>query len=143
MRARYLDGKKLARSEDFESAAAEIQKAIDLAPENQEYALALGRVCRAWASWLAASGQDPVVPSRRGMALVDQVLAARPAWPDARVLRASLLLTQAEAIRGSEAQRELAARAAADFKSALSANPNLEHAWRSEATRAEQLSAAR
>ena len=142
-RARSLDGRGQARTEDFESAAEEIQKAIDLAPENQEYQLALGNLCRAWAAWLTAAGRDPLAPSRRGMELANQVLAARPEWPDARVLRASLLLAQAEATHAPEAQRELGGHSAEDFTRALTANPNLEHAWRSQATLAERLSAAR
>jgi serine/threonine-protein kinase len=142
-RTRYLDGRGKARAEDFESAAEEFQKALDLAPGNQDYQLALGHLCGAWAAWLSAAGRDPQGPSRRGMALADQVLAARPAWPDARVLRASLLLAQATAARGPETPRDLGSRAADDFKGALAANPNLEHAWRSQATLAERLAAAR
>lgn len=142
-RARYLDSRRQARSGDFESAAEEFQKAIDLDPDDQDARLAFGHFCRVWAAWQAASGRDPLPQSRRGLALVNQVLEARPDWAEARVLRASLLLAQAQATREQEEQRALGGRAAEDFKSALATNPNLEHAWRSQATRAEQLSAAR
>lgn len=142
-RARYLDSLKQARPEDFESAAEELQKAVDLAPDNQDARLAFGHFCRVRASWEAASGRDPLPQSQRGLALVNQVLEARPAWAEARVLRGSLLLGQAQASREPEERRALGARAAEDFKSAFATNANLEHGWRSRAMLGERLAAAR
>jgi serine/threonine-protein kinase len=138
-RARYLDGRKQARAEDFESAAEELQKAIDLDPDNQDAQIDLGHFCRVWASWQATSGRDPLPPLQRGLALVNKVLETRPAWADARVLRGSLLLAEAQAAREPEARRGLGGRAAEDFKTGLAANPNLEPVWRSPATLAERL----
>jgi hypothetical protein len=76
---------------------------------------------------------------QRGLALVNKVLETRPAWADARVLRGSLLLAEAQAAREPEARRGLGGRAAEDFKTGLAANPNLEPVWRSPATLAERL----
>jgi len=132
-RARYVAGRKQARPEDFEGAAEELQKAIDLAPENQTYRIGFAHFCREWALWQAATGRDPRPTLTRGLTLVNQVLAARPAWPDARVARASLLLAQSEVAVLPEPQRELSGRAVEDFNKALAANPNLEHVWRSQA----------
>jgi serine/threonine-protein kinase len=142
-RASYLDSLKQARPEDFESAAEELQKAVDLAPDNQDARLAFGHFCRVRASWEAASGRDPRPQSQRGLALANQVLEARPAWAEARVLRGSLLLGQAQASREPEERRALGARAAEDFKSAFATNANLEHVWRSRAMLGERLAAAR
>jgi eukaryotic-like serine/threonine-protein kinase len=141
--ARYLDGRGQGKTGEFESAAEEFKKAIDLAPENQDLLLASGRFYRVWASSQSAAGRDSLPQSQRGLTLVNQVLERRPTWAEARVLRASLLLTQAQATHEGEERRALGRRAAEDFKGALAANANLEHVWRSEATRAEQLSAAR
>ena len=138
-RARYLDARKQAKPEDFEGAAAEFQKALDLAPDDQDAQIAFGHFCRVWASWQAASGRDPLPALQRGLSLVDQVLAARPAWADARVLRASLLLVQASIARDPEARRPPGARAAEDFKAALAANPNLAPVWKSQGAMAERL----
>ena len=133
-RARFLAGRGQVSSGDFESAAEEFQKAIDLAPDEQDHRSAFGHFCRVWASWQAKAGRDPGPLLQRGLALANQILKARPEWPDARVLRASLLLAQAQAAVPSGEQREEEGRAAEDFGKALAANPNLEHEWRSQAT---------
>ena len=130
-RARYLAIRKQAKAEDFEGAAEELQKAVDLAPKNHAYRVGFAHFCREWALWQAATGRDPRASLERGLALVNEVLAARPEWPDALVARASLLLAQAEAPRlAPEEPRELSRRAAEDFTRALAANPNLEHVWK-------------
>ncbi|AGP40472.1 serine/threonine-protein kinase [Sorangium cellulosum] len=137
-RARFLAGRGQARAVDFESAAEEFQKAMDLTPDDQDHRRAFGHFCRVWAEWQATEGRDPGPSLRRGLTLADQVLKARPEWPDARILRASLLLAEAQAAIRAGEQREEEGRAAEDFGKALAANPNLEHAWRRRATLAEQ-----
>jgi serine/threonine-protein kinase len=79
---------------------------------------------------------------RQGLDLAEQALVMRPGWPDALVLRASLLLDQADSTLRDEERRALAARAADDFRRALAANANLAAMWRGAATRAERLSTA-
>ena len=139
--ARFEARKGQDAAADFEAAAVEMQKANDLSPEDLEGRITFGRFCVAWASAQKAAGRDPGPPLQRGLDLANQVLAARPAWPDARILRASLLLSRAEAADSPADQREQAARAASDFTGALEANPNLDHASGREAALARRLSA--
>jgi serine/threonine-protein kinase len=131
-----------ARPADFEAAAQAFQQAIDLAPENQDYQIAFGQFFRAWAAVQQAAGTDPAPSLQRGLALVNQVLAARPTWPEARILRASLLVLQAQRTTDAAARREQAARAAEDFAKALAVNPGLEKAWKRQVALAQQLAAA-
>jgi eukaryotic-like serine/threonine-protein kinase len=128
-----------ASSADLEAGAQEMEKAIALAPDELEYRLRFGQFCvaRAAAEKKATRAAAPIL--QRGLALAAQVLAARPEWPDARLLRARLLLIQAQAAESPAEQREIAARAGDDFTAALAANPNLEHAWSEEAQSARRL----
>jgi len=126
------------RTEDFATAAQSFARALDLAPDDPGVRVQYGRLCRGWASWLGTRRLDPMPAFRNGLDLAEQALAMRPEWPDALVLRASLLLDQADsAVRGDERQA-LAARAADDFRRALTTNANLEAMWRGAATRAER-----
>jgi serine/threonine-protein kinase len=138
LRARQGHGK----AGDFEQAGRAFQQAIDVAPQNQDYQLALGNFCRMWAEFQRDMATDSGPTTLRGLALVDQVLALRPDWPDARALRASLRLFQAKASPRSAKQREQASLAAADLSGALTANPALESAWRAQLKLAKQLSSA-
>ncbi len=138
-RARFKARSKRASVEDFESAAQAFQRAIDLEPENQDQQIAFGHFCRAWASWQQETGRDPGPSLKRGLALASAALVVRPEWPDARILRASLLLVQIEAATRPEERREASRQALEDFTRALAANSNLERVWRSQATRAQQL----
>jgi len=101
----------------------------------------LGQLYRAWAAVQQEAGQDPGPSLTRGLALANQLLATRPTWPDARVLRGSLVLLQAQRSARVEDRREQGARAAADFTRALAVNPALDKVWRSQAARAQQLAA--
>jgi serine/threonine-protein kinase len=139
--ARFLAQK--ASPADFESAAEELQKSVDLGPEELDYRLTFGDFCVAWAAAQKKANRDPAPPLQRGLALAAQVLTARPEWPDARILRARLLLIQAQASDDPAGQRELAARAGDDFTRALAANPNLERAWSAEAAQARRLATTR
>jgi len=102
----------------FEEAAKSFEKALPSAPQPQDYSLAFGHLCDEWARWKKETGQDATAPLERGLALVDSVLAARPAWSEALLLRASLL-----------AERD-AARSRKDLEAALAANPHLTHEWK-------------
>jgi serine/threonine-protein kinase len=129
------------RTEDFATAAQSFAKALDLAPDDPGGRVQYGRLCRGWASWRKNRRQDPIPALRQGLDLAEQALAMRPGWPDALVLRASLLLDRADSTPRDEERRALAARAADDFRRALMANANLAAMWRGPATRAERLSA--
>jgi eukaryotic-like serine/threonine-protein kinase len=141
--ARARAGRRQGKAEDFEAAAEAFRKAIAAAPGEPEARVDLGHFCRAWASWAAEAGGDARGPLREGLALAEGLLATRPGWPDARALRASLLLLEAEGSARPEERRALAASAAADFGAALAENPNLEKAWGGAAGRARELAAPR
>jgi serine/threonine-protein kinase len=130
------------RAADFELAAQAFQKAIDLEPENQGYQVAFGHFYRRWAVFQRSTRHGPSPSLARGLELVNQVLAARPNWPDARILRASLLVLQAQGSVLAAERREQAASAARDFSSALAINPGLDKAWRAQAALAQQIAAA-
>ena len=89
-----------------------------------------------------ASGQDAGSPLRRGLELANQVLADRPDWPEARLLRAGLLLVQGEAEGNREEQRALGGRALADLNRALEVNPRLSRRWGSQVAAAQRLAGA-
>ncbi|MDI1448501.1 serine/threonine-protein kinase [Polyangium sp. 6x1] len=127
----------------FEAAREEYQRAVELSPDEQDYRLAFGRFCLAWARVQKDASRDPDPALRCGLDQVKQVLDARPSFLDAVALRADLLLAQAEAADGRGARGELAEKALADFTRALAGNPNLEHAFRGRATLAQRLAAAR
>jgi serine/threonine-protein kinase len=141
--ARFQARRREPAADEFTAAAKEIERAIELEPEEQEYRVALGRLCAAWASAQKATGQDPGPPLRRGLEAANQALATRPAWPDAALARANLLLIRAQAADSAALPREDAAHAAEDFTKALAANPNLEHAWSDAASSARRLATIR
>jgi serine/threonine-protein kinase len=140
--ARFRARQGLGKAEDFEQAAQAFQKAIELAPENQEYPIAFGHFCRGWAIFQRDTEHGTGGPLARGLELVNQVLATHPTWPDARILRASLLLLQAQSSGSDAERREQAKRASEDFSKALAINPVLDKAWRSQAALAQQLASA-
>jgi tetratricopeptide (TPR) repeat protein/predicted Ser/Thr protein kinase len=120
VRARWLARHRPAQADaEFEEAARAFEKALQLAPQSQDYSLAFGRVCAEWARWRAAARKDATAPLARGLALANSLLAARPAWPEALLLRASLLV------------EEDAARSRKDLEAALASNPHLTHWWNS------------
>ena len=141
--ARFRAARRQGRAEDFEAAAEAFRKAIVIAPDDQDAQIDFGHLCRAWASWAGEASKDAAGPLREGLALAGGLLAARPGWPDALALRASLLLAEAEGSARPEERRALAASAAADFGAALAQNPNLEKAWGGAAGRARELAAPR
>jgi predicted Ser/Thr protein kinase len=130
-------------AEGFAEATRAFQTSIDLAPEDLDHQLAFGEFCRAWATGPQDLRREPGPALERGLALANQVLAARPTWPEARILRASLLGLQAQRSPDVAQQREQAARAAEDFTRALAVNPALENVWKSQAALAQRLAATR
>jgi eukaryotic-like serine/threonine-protein kinase len=140
--ARFRAQQGHGRPEDFEQAAQAFQKAIDLAPETQEYQIAFGHFCGAWAGFQRATGEDPGLPLKRGLGLATQVLATHPTWPDAHVLRASLLVQEAQRAVHAAERREPALQATEDFAKALAINPALHKAWQSQVALAQQLAGA-
>ena len=74
--------------------------------------------------------QDPGPSLQRGLELAHQLLAARPGWPDARLLRGSLLALQAALPSATPGQKqEWLGRAREDLSSALSTNPGFQREW--------------
>ncbi|HET9621012.1 MAG TPA: serine/threonine-protein kinase [Kofleriaceae bacterium] len=128
------------RPEEFAAAAAAYDQALARDPLDQVARLRVAAFCRRWAAWLQDTGGDPTPVLHRGLDLVTEVLAKRPAWPDALVVHASLLLSQAQHAH-APASRDLARRAAEGFHAALAINPRLLPAWRA-ATREADLHAA-
>jgi tetratricopeptide (TPR) repeat protein len=124
----------------FEAATRAFQKAVDLAPGVPKYPLAFAEFYRTWAT---SQPSDIDADSRleRGITLVDPLLARRPIWPDAQVVRASLRLAQAQRAAGNRERRARAALAAEDFASALTGNPALEKVWQRQAALARVLAA--
>jgi serine/threonine-protein kinase len=142
LRARFRARHGQGGVEDFSEAARAFQRSMELEPETLDHPLGFGEFCRAWAAVQQDLGQDPGPPLQRGLELANQVLATRPTWPDARILRASLLVLQAQRSPNIAQQREQAARAAEDFARALAVNPALGKAWKSQAALAQRLAAA-
>jgi serine/threonine-protein kinase len=90
LRARWLARQRRAREESFEEAAQAWRKAIELSPWPSDEKLAFARACEAWASDWSRAGGDARARSKLGLSLVDEVLATRPDWLEARGLRARL-----------------------------------------------------
>jgi hypothetical protein len=76
---------------------------------------------------------------RQGLARVEEALAARTGWPEARALRAGLLLALAETPARPDEQREWRRQAREDLTAALASNPHLEHTWRPQLSRVQGL----
>jgi serine/threonine-protein kinase len=130
-----------ANARDFEAAAQAFHKAIDLAPENQDYPIAFGQLYRNWAVFQRDSGSDPGSSLTRGLALANQVLAHHPTWPDALVLRASMVLLRANGLAKGVERHDLATSAGQDFATALALHPALAKVWGSQAVLAQQIAA--
>ncbi len=114
LRARWLARQRRARPEDFEQAAHAFEKALELEPQRLDYRVAFGHFCREWAAWRRTAGLEPRPALERGLALADEVLAARPRWADALLLRSSL-----------REEAGLTRQAREDREQALALNPRL------------------
>ncbi|MCU0685323.1 MAG: serine/threonine protein kinase, partial [Polyangiaceae bacterium] len=137
--ARWQARERLANEESFAQAARSFERAFELSPDTPADRLAFGRFSLAWANWQLDRGVEPGPVLARALSHVERALAARSAWPDALVIRASLLLRQARTSVRPEDQRELARRARDDFGRALAANPNLAPSWRAQEVLAQSI----
>ncbi|MCY1082518.1 serine/threonine-protein kinase [Archangium lansingense] len=128
-----LGAKALApggRPQDSEDAAQAFQKCLELAPERQEFRIGFGHFLRRWSTRLMQGKQDPAPSLQRGLELAQQLLAVRPGWPDARLLRGSLLAVQAALPSAAPGQKqEWRGQAREELSSALSANPGFQREW--------------
>ena len=127
---------------DFEQAAEAFQQSLALAPGDPDTRLAFGQLYRAWGAWAVDAGHDAAPLLQRGLELCNQLLADRPDWPEARLLRAGLLLAQGKAESRREEQRALGSRALADLNRALEVNPRLSRRWGSQVAAAQRLAGA-
>ncbi|ATB36472.1 hypothetical protein CYFUS_001887 [Cystobacter fuscus] len=118
------------RPQDSEEALQAFQKGLELAPERQEFRIGFGHFLRRWSTRLMQGKQDPGPSLQRGLELAQQLLAVRPGWPDARLLRGSLLAIQASLPSAPPGQKqEWRRQAREDLSSALSANPGFQREW--------------
>jgi serine/threonine-protein kinase len=107
------------RPQDAEEAMQAFQKGLALAPERQDFRIGFGHFLRRWSTRLMQGEQDPGPSLQRGLELAQQLLAVRPGWPDARLLRGSLLALK----------QEWRGQAREDLSLALSANPGFQREW--------------
>ncbi|WP_224242469.1 serine/threonine-protein kinase [Hyalangium gracile] len=127
--ARFSALQGRARREDFEQAAQAWREALALSSQPLEDRLALAAFHRDQATWEQRTGRNPKPTLRRGLALADEVLASRPEWAEARLVRALLRVALGqEPLRQGE--HPAAWRQAEEERRAiLAAHPNLRRAW--------------
>ncbi|WP_434300426.1 protein kinase domain-containing protein [Corallococcus exiguus] len=119
-----------AHPQDSEDAVHAFQKGLELAPERQEFRLGFGHFLRRWVTHLMKKKQDPGPSLERGLELVRPLIEVRPEWPDARLLRGSLLALQGNLSSATPEQRqEWREQARDDFTTAISANPGFRREW--------------
>jgi tetratricopeptide (TPR) repeat protein/predicted Ser/Thr protein kinase len=130
LQARWNARQGRGQSEDFERAVKDFQKGLELAADPLEFRLAFGRFCREWAAWQRTAGGSLERPLKHGLEQAEAVLASRPELPDALLLRASLLLLQAEATSLPTERARWRERASMDLTRALALSPHFERPWR-------------
>ncbi len=126
----------------WEEAQRDFEKAISLAPVSHYHRLALGRFCEQWATWRMQQGQDASLALKQGFEQAEALLSTRPGWPEARVLRASLLFLRAEQPSKPAEQSRWLGLALEDLTLALKANPHLQREWGGLLSRVQQRAAA-
>jgi serine/threonine-protein kinase len=136
-------GETLALEARWEEAERGFQMAISLAPVSHYHRLAFGRFCQQWAAWRTKQGQEATQPLKQGFEQAEAVLSTRPDWPEARVLRASLLLLRAEQPSQPEEQQLWLRQAQEELTQALEANPHLQREWGGLLSRVQQRAASR
>ncbi|CAM4507031.1 serine/threonine-protein kinase [Corallococcus exiguus] len=112
----------------MEEAAKSFEKAIALSPDDPGYRLEAGRFYRLWAGQQKRAGHEDGPRFQRGLELAEQVLRARPDWPVARALRASIRLELDETARPGD-RLTWQNQALEELTQALAINPNLSHEW--------------
>ncbi|MBN9683616.1 MULTISPECIES: hypothetical protein [unclassified Corallococcus] len=105
--------------EQFSGAEQNYEEALKVEPSNQQVRLEEGHLFREWAVARKAAKQDAEPLLSKGLTLANALLAERPNWAEALLLRAALLRTKDP---GS-------AQARADRDAALKANANLAPGW--------------
>ncbi|PTL80253.1 serine/threonine-protein kinase [Vitiosangium sp. GDMCC 1.1324] len=131
-RALYTGG----RPQDSDEADHAYQKGLALAPERQEFRVGFGHFLRRWSTRLMQEKQDPGPLLQRGLEMARELLAVRPGWPDARLLRGSLLALQAALPSADPGQKqEWRRQAREDLSSALAANAGFQREWGSSLQR--------
>ena len=128
LQTRWKIRKGQARAEDFQEAERSFLQALALRPGNQDTLLGLGHLYREWATWKKERGQEPGVELKQGLTRAEELLKRRAHWPEALVLRANLLVLEAEA-SASPGQHEQKRQAREDLTRALAANPHLKRGW--------------
>ncbi|TSC33940.1 serine/threonine-protein kinase [Corallococcus sp. Z5C101001] len=119
-----------SRAEDCEAAAQAFRKGIALAPERQDFNLGFGHFLRRWAARAMQAKQDAGPLLQQALEQVDPLIASRPDWPDAHLLRGALLSLRA-ALPPDEAGQRQAWReqAVEELSRALTANPGFQREW--------------
>ncbi len=130
LKARWLARRSAARDADFELAAQAFQQALSLQAQRHDYRLAAARFQLTWAAWRQQRGEDAAPQLKQGLALVDAVLADRPAWAWAQALRGSGLLALAETHAAPEQRLAWRTEGQSVLRQALARNPHLEPEWR-------------
>ncbi|PTL79961.1 serine/threonine-protein kinase [Vitiosangium sp. GDMCC 1.1324] len=138
LQARWKARQGQAHATDFKEAEQAFRRALELDPTQVDSRLTLGHFYREWAAWTAKRGENPHPLLEQGLALARALLEERPHWPEARVLRASLVLARAEGSAQPEQQMQWN-QAQEDFTQALADNRNLEHTWAHQLQRVQRL----
>lgn len=119
--ARWLAAHEPEKAEaEFDRAAASFTQALEAVPRDQDTRLAFGWLLREWTVARKAARLDPEPVLARGLTLANGLLAERPKWAEALLLRAALL--------GTKDPTSVQARA--DRDAGLAANPNLKPWWK-------------
>ncbi|NOK16346.1 serine/threonine-protein kinase [Corallococcus carmarthensis] len=119
-----------ARAGDLDAAAQAFRKGIALDPERQDFSLGFGHFLRRQAIRAMQAKQDAGPLLEQGLALVDPLIAARPDWPDAHLLRGALLaLRSALPSAASEQRQAWRGQALEELSRALAANPGFRREW--------------
>ncbi|RYZ42564.1 MAG: serine/threonine-protein kinase [Myxococcaceae bacterium] len=119
-----------ASPQDCEAAAQAFRKGIALDPERQDFALGFGHFLRRWATRALRTKQDAGPLLEQALEQVDPLIAARPGWPDAHLLRGGLLTLRASLPSTAPAQQQAwRGQATQELSRALAANPGLRREW--------------
>ncbi|WP_375758373.1 protein kinase [Corallococcus exercitus] len=128
MEARWKERRGPLQTGAVEEVAKSFEKAITLSPDEPEYRLEAGLFYRHHGERKQREGGDAGPWLQRGLELAEQVLKARPDWPVAQALRASLRLEWADTA-GPEDPNHWRRLALEELTQALQRNPNLSHEW--------------
>ena len=94
VRARWTARGQGAAEGDFTRAAQAFEEALQR-DSRLEYRLAAADFHGAWARWRQGEGQEATAGVKRGLELIETVVAARPRWARARAVREELVRLRA------------------------------------------------